>query len=379
MNRTALTISAAVVLAFAITFALKPDPAKLERQRYFWFESDTSARAQLSRRFSAARRESGQLAEAEQRAMAAELAPDSAPSGLTVRIAADLPTRVREAIETGVRAELAMLGVSTPAHPVVVVAASDKETMEPRYRRAVVIPQHSSAPCTVVLHVPPRQYGHFRLSSMERVLGTCAFFAAYGAPGEGMRQWLRSTQLRRAAYLTPPVSELEDSTRYRTGGGRLSEYLGLRGCQAGRAQLCDEYVTPRDSTIAQYENAYRLAYFFYDDQPAPEVEAYHNHVVMFDPARANERRRITDGFLSSLASAVGPARFSAIWQFDEPVQGYARAEGEPLAAWTSTFVRSHVVTVDVGSGLTLGIGLMTLMVTGLLFLATRRLSSRRMD
>jgi len=379
MNRTALTIAGAVGLAFAITFALKPDPSALERERYFWLEGDQSARAQLSRRFSTARRESGQLGEAEQRAMAAELAPDSAPSGLTMRIAADLPTRVREAIETGVRAELAMLGVSAPAHPVVVIATSDKETMEPRYRRAVVLPQRSTAPCTVVLHVPPRQYGHFRLSSMERVLGTCAFFAAYGTPSEGMRQWLRSTQLRRAAYLTPPVSELEDSTRYRVAGGRLSEYLGLRGCQAGRAQLCDEYVTPRDSTIAQYERAYRLAYFFQDNEPSPVVEAYHNHVVMFDPARANERRRITDGFLSSLASAVGPARFSAIWKSDEPVQGYARAEGQPLAAWASSFVRSHVVTVDVGSGLTLGIGLLTLMVAGLLFVATRRLSARRMD
>lgn len=379
MNRSALTVGGTVLLALAITFALKPDPAKEEQQRLFWFERDTSARAQLSLRFSTARRESGQLGEAEQRAMAAELAPDSAPSGLTLRIGADLPARVREAIESGVRTELAMLGVSAPAHPVVVIAASDKETMDPRYRRAVVIPQRSAAPCTVVLHIPPRQYGHFRLSSMERVLGTCAFFAAYGTPGEGMRQWLRSTQLRRAAYLTPPVSESDDSTRHGIRSGRLSEYLGLRGCQAGRAPLCDEYVTPRDSTIAQYESAYRRSYFYYDNDPSPAVKAYHDQVVMFDPARANERRRITDGFLSALARSVGPARFSAMWQSDEPVQSYARTEGQPLAAWTTTFVRAQVVTADVGSGLTFGIGMVTLMLIGLLFLATRRLSLRRMD
>ena len=378
MNNTFARIGAAIVIALAIVFALKP--GETPRQRGWWggYDSDTTARGKLNNRFYLSRRAAFEYQAAEERAMARELATaatSSAEAALSFRFSSDLPAKVRTAIETTVRAELGALGLEAPRHPVVVIAASDPATTAPRYRRAVVLPERADGPCTVVLHIPPRQFSYFRTSSMDRTLGSCAFHSVYGAPGAGMHEWLRETRLKRAAYLTAPASVAEDTAMIKTRTYWFSSSIPLRGCRAGRAALCDVHFSGTDTLFA------RLDRMFVDEfaTMSTEVNGLLPDVVMFEPSTTSERSRITQGLLAELATSLGQDRFSTIWRGDGPTRGFERAEGRPLSEWTHELMVKRVLPDDIGSGLTLGSALLTLLVAGGVFVLTLKTAPRRID
>lgn len=378
MNNTFARIGAAITIALLIVFALKP--GEKPRSRGWWggFPSDTTARGKLSNRFYLSRRAASEYYAAEERAIARELATEAASRGaasaLTLRFSPDLPANVRTAIETTVRAELGALGLEQPRHPVVVIGASDPETKAPRYRRAVVLPERADGPCTVVLHIPPRQFSYFRMSSTERTLGSCAFHATYGTPGAGMHEWLRETQLKRAAYLTAPASVAEDTAMMKTRGYFMAN-IPLRGCRAGRAVFCDEHFSGTDTVFAQLDRP------FFDEFStiSTDVARVHSDVVMYYQAMPSERSRITQGLLAELATSLGQDRFGAIWRGDGPTRGFERAEGRPLSEWTHELMVKRVLPDDIGSGLTLGTALLTLLVAGGVFYLTLRTAPRRID
>ncbi|MCC7001975.1 MAG: hypothetical protein IT357_07450 [Gemmatimonadaceae bacterium] len=377
MNNTFARIGAAIAIALLIVFALKP--GEKPRQRGWWggYEFDTTARGKLNNRFYLSRRAAFEYQAAEERAMARELANAATPpaaSTLSFRFSPDLPAKVRTAIETTVRAELGALGLESPRHPVVVIAASDPATKAPRYRRAVVLPERADGPCTVVLHIPPRQFGYFRTSSMDRTLGSCAFHAAYGAPGAGMHEWLRETKLERAAYLTAPASVAEDTAMLKTRS-YFTANIPLRGCRAGRPVLCDVHFSASDTVFA------RLDRMFFDEfaTMSTEVNGLLPDVVMFEPSMTSERSRITQGLLAELATSLGQDRFGTIWRGDGPTRGFERAEGRPLWEWTHELMVKRVLPDDIGSGLTLGSALLTLLVAGGVFVLTLKTAPRRID
>lgn len=378
MNNTVARIGAAIAIALLIVFALKPSDKPRSQEWWGPYRFDTTARGELNKRFYRARRAAFEYQAAEQRAMARELATATTASvatALTLRFSPDLPAKVRTAVETTVRAELGALGLDAPRHPVVVIAASDSATKAPRYRRAVVLPERADGPCTVVLHIPPRQFGHFRTSSMDRTLGSCAFHAVYGTPGAGMHEWLLDTQLERAVYLTPPASVAEDTAMIKTRTFWYASSIPLRGCRAGRPALCDVHFSGNDTLFA------RLDRMTFDEfaEMSDAVNGLLPDVVMFDPAISIERSRITRGLLAELATSLGPDRFGTIWRGDGPTRGFERAEGRPLSEWTHQLLMKHVLPDDIGSGLTLGSALLTLLVAGGVFVLTIKLAPRRID
>jgi len=377
MNNTLARTGAAIAIALLIVFALKP--GENSRQRGWWdgYESDTTERGKLNKRFALSRRAAFEYRAAEERAMARELAAAASPTAtpLTMRFSPDLPPRVRTAIETTVRGELAALGLESPRHPVVVIAASDSASKAPRYRRAVVLPERADGPCAVVVHIPRRQFSYFRTSSMDRTLGTCAFHAAFGTPGAGMHEWLLETQLARAVYLTPPASVAEDTAMIKTRTYWYTTNIPLRGCRAGRQALCDVHFSGTDTLFAGLDRAY----FEEFATRSTEANGLLRDVVMFDPAMPTERSRVTHGLLAELASSLGPDRFGTIWRGDGPTRGFERAEGRPLWEWTQELLLKRVLPDDIGSGLTLGSALLTLLVVGGVFVLTIKVAPRRID
>lgn len=277
----------------------------------------------------------------------------------------------RAAAERLVREELGALGAATPRAPVAVVVLHDEDLQYPRYVREVVLPERSGAACTVVLRLSAR-FPHFAgTGSTDRLLGTCAFHAAYGAPGAGMQQWLTETNLQRAAYLQRPASHGDGVVRDPGEANAAGRDAVVAACRSGRVEGCRELWMARVDTLLLEPWQRSL----------PTVAPPELRVATFGPSSfAAPRSAISAGLLASLAEHLGPERFAEVWRAPgSPEEAYARIAGRPLTAWVGEHVQTNIREYRAGPGLGVTQWASSLLLgaipLGVLFgLARRRLS-----
>ncbi len=368
----------AVATAATLTVLLSPKLGMLDLSNSLWrgYRRDTSALSRTWEAHYAARTRASGLATALERAEARELAPHTAAAGLSVRVTAGVPDAVVQKVADRARAEVRALGVAEARHPVVVIAVAESDGPRARYSRAIVLPDAADGPCTVVVRIPQKQFKSFSVAAVDRLLGTCAFHARFGAPGAATNAWLRETQVSRAAYLTPPASRGEDTAMVSAGRWPLALALPLRGCRAARPALCAEVLNPREAfdweeSLSSRDRAVR------ERRRSAHV---HADVAVFGATwLVNEREGVMHGVLAGMASSLGPERFERIWRGAGPVAGFEQSEGRPATAWAAEYIGRRVLPTDVGPGLNLRIALVTLLLSGVATALAVRLTARRMD
>lgn len=306
----------------------------------------------------------------------ASVAPATSADGLTLVTPGDFPPARRTALEAAARAELRLAGVQVPKHPVTVrVLADTGRDGNYRYRRFVVLPSSATDPCGIVLRAPSHRLRSLELASEDRLLGTCAFYAAFGDPGAGMARWLRDTRATTAAYLTPPPTVAADTALLDATWRRYysDELLVVRGCRAHVARACEMAMTPDLASV----RAVAI------DGLSPGFEALWEDAdvvpygagVLDHPAAP-----VTFGLLGALAADLGERRFAAIWTSDlAPPEAFERLEARPLAAWMDEHVAREVRPYRRGPGPALPQMIVALALLGTLVVASTRLTRRELS
>ena len=274
----------------------------------------------------------------------ARTARQGAGPGLTFRMAAAIPAPLRAEIERAAREEIATAGPGALRHPVVVVAALAEDPRPSRYLRWVVLPDEPTDPCVVIFRFSPAAIGTERPAVTDRVLGTCAFYAAFGAPGAGMSAWLRSTSQRTAGYLLPPAAIADDTARIvisRTSSGATS--LPVRACAVGRAEACRRLFSPEQD---------RAGFASWDPYywSPPRVVEVEEVAVFTSTSLSSEYSRVSSGLLAAMVTAVGPAQFASIWRSAQPPEEAFQSQmGEPIEAWVQRHVAARIEPYHAGA------------------------------
>lgn len=164
-------------------------------------------------------------------------------------------------------------------------------------------------------------------------LGTCAYFAAFGAPGQDIGRWLESRHYEFAldpwGLRVPP-----ESTRT---GSQLSEdkpwfwsfvyryQPGAVECMAGRAEACRQTALGRGS-----------------GDPVPVVSA--EQQWWKPPSLAG-----ADRYFADLVDDIGPERFGRFWNSEFPADtALATAMRMPVGEWTRRWQATLVPPIRLG-------------------------------
>ncbi len=322
----------AVVATAGLFFWLIPDRVA---SRPWWeqaYEGDSAALAnERAARAALVRR--AQLESQWRRAHAhARIVEVPVRAGLTVVSDPAIPAATRRVFEEAVRAELDAIGATVPRHPIVLRIESDTTSIVGfHYRTGIVLPATADGACGVFITVPSRQRRAPTISAWDRVLGTCAFFAAYGTPGPGMRDWLLRTRATAAEYLTPPPA-IAGAPQVVAIAPWRREYE-LAACRAGVAAWCEELIERRGlRPLTMIESAL-----------GDSIVAAPNVAIRTNGLLAGERSVVNGGLLTALAKELGDRRFAMLWTSDEgPSTTYAALEGLPLSTWVNEHVAEHV-------------------------------------
>ena len=335
-------------LALALLLVALLTPSAEQGPRWPWFEEEYLSDPELLRaaRFhNASRQQDAALTWAWRRVDTrerAQAASRNATPGLTLRFDPAVPPQLRADVERTVAAEVAMLGAGAPRHPVVVLSVVDPEDRSGRYNRATVLPADVHAPCAVVLRFSGEGLQAAHIPVTDRVLGTCAFHAAFGAPGRGMNAWLLATNMAAASYLVAPSAIAGDTAPLLFGRARSIDAFAALACIAGRAEGCARPFSSDTAAAALVRDPWTAAY------RRPIVDS--RDVAMHTSTSMTERdSRISDGLLSALATSLGPERFTRIWGSDRaPQEEFAAQEGRPLTEWTGEYFRSQAAPYHAG-------------------------------
>jgi hypothetical protein len=195
------------------------------------------------------------------------------------------------------------------------------------YLRYIVLPPDPAAACTVIIETP--QTGtRVAPRAREYLLGTCGFYARFGAAGPGMRVWLEQTQGQAAAGDGVPTRDSSD----RRPGNRLHRitavdvifHPAMAACSAGDDAACESlfdnvwqgrWSTPRrgrGNTQARDVLRGDLVY----------------------PLRASSSH------LAAMRAELGDARFAEVWKSTfGPAEAYAALEGRSVGS----LVRSELL------------------------------------
>lgn len=246
-------------------------------------------------------------------------------NGLAVIAEPALPASVRAGAEASARAELQALNGGTSAYPVAVVVILDSLVQfGSTYRRAIVLPRAEGEPCTVVVRVSRRVQVWNRRPAGENVLGTCGFYAAYGAPGAGMDEWLRATGMRTATYARRPANWRVPEGKIAAPNARY--WPGLASCRAGREASCAAMFDGLSDLGGSFDQARRLA-LRTDVTVQPPITGW-------SPVDG-----LSGGLLERLAAAMGRERFGTLWRDARaPAAAHESITGRPLSEWVGESV-----------------------------------------
>ena len=168
-------------------------------------------------------------------------------------------------------------------------------------------------------------YQHLRRSHHTGVLGPCTFVARYGAPGARLSDWLRAGGYRLAEVPGPAANMEADGAPAMFW---TSADLMIRGCVAGREDLCDRIVS------------------FEPQQEGPGAATM--HLVPAYRFGGTPHRLL----LSEVETAFGHDRFARFWTSDAAVPvAFAGAFGIELGDWLRAWGREYYGEQTLGPGL----------------------------
>jgi hypothetical protein len=223
-----------------------------------------------------------------------------------------LSATVHAAFERRIRDELGPLGDSLK-YPVRVHLVHDSTTPS-SYVRVVVLPRDETEACALVLLITRPRGRDVLPQDQDRLIGTCGFFAAFGAPGEGMRSWLLQTRGRHAVA-DIPMPLRTDQGRWRLSGAQIASAPEVAACLAGSDSACvsswasQGWMERTNAAEAAWEEATRGA-----------LRAF-----TFS-ARNGPGRNLGD-----LRGAMTDARFQELWRSTlEPAAAYESIEGRSI-------------------------------------------------
>jgi hypothetical protein len=314
--------------------------------------------------------------EARETARAVAPARNDAP---LIRIDPKLGSSVRTTVQQRVADELRGAGAESPRYPIAIMAQLDTSLLGGIYTQATVLPERAGDPCTVVLNIPVSQRNKFQPAATHRLLSTCAFYAAYGAPGTGTANWLVETRGAAARFIKMPSAFAADTTLIRLGVSYfgwdpLSESL-LR-CRMGITEGCDRFVGPEtygsgaffEITAADTVDRSALRTQF------PGVE------VLYSTRWMPDAPRLRAGVLAELAAEIGSERFGALWRDERGlIEAYATSAGRPFSSWVANYLEARTGPYVAGPGIpSLQVALAVVIALGALGLAVR-VSARQMS
>ncbi|HSJ29912.1 MAG TPA: hypothetical protein VK933_00665 [Longimicrobiales bacterium] len=187
-------------------------------------------------------------------------------------------------------------------------------------------------------------YQHLRRSHRAGVLGPCTFVARYGAPGARMSHWLSAGGYTLAEVPGPAANiEADDAPMFWT-----SADLMIRGCIAGRADLCDRIVS-------------------FEPQPG-RLGAATMHLPLSYTFTGAAHRML----LSEAEAAFGHDRFAQFWTSDADMPvAFASAFGIEFGEWVREWGRGRYGEQALGPGVGAASVLLSLLtVLGLAAVAT---------
>lgn len=247
-----------------------------------------------------------------------------------------------------------------------------------------VLPAGSSQRCIVIARARPvttRRLFEAELRSRiirERLLGPCAYFERFGAPGAAVRRWLddRGWQFaQRSVWNVPPVRWLDgmpdSSYRSRIDLDYVMSSSG-RACAGGRDEACVQALVSQSSGADRWTamrlDAGVLSSGFFN----PFV---HGDNFWFARAWPLGAREWT--LLSDMVRSLGPERFEQFWTSDLPLdQAFPAAAGVSMAAWTRDWIETTYHPQATGPALPAGAtgfaALMLIVALGLTIVAARR-------
>lgn len=247
-------------------------------------------------------------------ARAGHLAARGRPAnpGLTFVKDPALSATVHEAFERRIRDELGPLG-DAPKHPVRVHLVYDSAAL-PSYIRVVVLPRDESEACALVLLIARPRGRDVLPQDQDRVIGTCGFYAAFGAPGRAMQNWLLETR-GRFAVSDVPMPPRTNQRRWQLTGAQIASAPAVAACLAGSDSAC----------VASWESLGWMERT--NAREAAWEEATRGALRAFTfSARNGPGRNLGD-----LRGAMADARFQELWRSTlEPAAAYESLEGRSI-------------------------------------------------
>ena len=207
------------------------------------------------------------------------------------------------------------------------------------------------------------------------LLGTCAFYAAFGAPGTAVDAWLHSTRFASARYLSSTSSTRDESTELDLSASFALYYrdgFQMASCRAGRSASCAAFFSPDPRAVPPFEPQPALLDELASFEPGTEVGSFYR----FDGGDWNAQ----GGLLNALATDLGRERFGEMWRGPNSLaESYAAEAGRPLAEFVADYVARRTLPYRAGPGLppvpaALGIGLTLLALVIALRYAPRKAS-----
>lgn len=321
-----LLVPAGFVILAALGFmAATPEPRQPDD--LFAAALDRSAAVRTERALVSARRDSlGGLNRAMSRISARQnadarvraLPADAGVYHLSVD--ADVPAASRDSFTAKIQREFASL----PAEPLVplrVFVVSDSVRYG-FYERSIVIPNAPEQPCVVLVSLGTRAGRPILPAVVDRVVGTCAFFARFGMPGVPMREWLAQTQGYSAISDEPPRNP-RHPPRMRIAGRNIARAVPMVSCLAGRDDPCADVFSSANIWMG-------AGGAFSELQSAQGV-------FRASPRWANS---MAFTLLARLRQSLGDERFGELWRspLSAPM-AYENLEGRHIA----TFVRGELL------------------------------------
>jgi hypothetical protein len=259
----------------------------------------------------------------ETRAAARALAPVQERLALTAdaRLPADLRARFAEKVQT----EFA--DYPAPVGRVRVHLAVAGETVRGGYARSIVLPAAANDACTVVIEVPLTAR-RIAPRTQERLVGSCGFYARFGAAGSGMRAWLERTRGEVAAADILPTEHAATpagtARRNRIAATDVVFVPSAAACAAGDDAVCSSLFDVRWRGRQ-------------DETPPSDVAAQARDVLRGDavyplaPASTH---------LAAMRAELGDERFAEVWRSaTAPAEAYAVLEGRSVG----TLVRDQML------------------------------------
>jgi len=326
-NRSLLALVGTVVVAIAAFAVIVPD--RSQNTDYRWSSSWLShipevavAESLYEARWNSMIQLRALLRRLETRTAARALAP--AAEMLAFTADPRLPADTRAEFAEAVRAEFSEY--PAPMGRVRVHLAVASGSVPGRYERSVVLPSTVDDACTVIIDMPETA-SQVAPRKRQRLVGTCGFYARFGAAGSGMRAWLEETRGAAAATDLPSLggdgTHADTARRQRIEPSDVSFIPLAAACAADNDAACTALFGVR-------ERGRRLA------TESTEVNAQARDVLRGDTFYFLSSAR----HLAAMRAELGDARFTEVWRSAEsPTAAYETLEGRTVGA----LVRAHLL------------------------------------